>query len=69
MPDSVWGILFGDDYALADAKRIVAHLQEGNPDLMVVHVECSYGGSIAVICHSLVAFELTARDNAVRRIP
>ena len=52
IPDSGWNVLL-DNYKQEDAKKIVADLANENPNYLLVHISCSYGGSLAVICETI----------------
>lgn len=53
VPDSVWGLIFENDYSGGDAKSAVAGLQRLRPDLWAVQVGFSYGGAMAFVCEEL----------------
>ncbi|MGJ7902522.1 hypothetical protein [Lysobacter sp. 1R34A] len=60
VPDSVWGLIFENDYSGRDAKSAVAGLQKSRPDLWAVQVGFCYGGAMAFVCEEL---------NLVKRFP
>lgn len=51
--DGVWETLWGGFLTTEGAMRQVEILKVSKPGSCVVHVECSYGGAIALICESI----------------
>jgi len=53
VPDSVWGLIFENDYLREDAKFTIANLQKLRSNLWAVQVGFSYGGGMAFVCEEL----------------
>lgn len=56
--DSVWNILFFNRIGLSGAKEKAAKIARDKPNSFLMKIECSYGGSIALICDHIDAFKL-----------
>ena len=50
LPNSGWNLLFSNRYSKSDVKEFAARIALQRPQSKLVQVECSYGGSIAVVC-------------------
>lgn len=48
--DNVWNILFSDRYKSTDMQKNINTFIQKYPELLLLHVECSYGGAVAFVC-------------------
>ena len=53
-----WHSLFVGRESDSNMERTAHEIKKKTPDSLLVEVECSYGGSIAVVCASLCFFEV-----------
>lgn len=58
IPDSAWGVIFGADYLLVDAKSTVSRLVDSQTGWLVVQIGFSVGGAMAFICKGLSVDEI-----------
>ena len=56
LPNSGWNLLFSNRYAKPDVKELAARIALKRPHAKLVQVECSYGGSLAVVCDQVSFF-------------
>lgn len=52
-PEGAWAVLFGNDYEVSALPSAVERVLENRESGYLVFVECSYGGSIALLCESM----------------
>jgi len=50
IPDGAWATLWGGFLATEDAEKRADQLKREHPELYLVHVESSFGASLALIC-------------------
>ena len=56
VPNSGWSLLFANRLAPSDIKEAAARIALSRPQSLLVQVECSYGGALAVVCDALSFF-------------
>lgn len=62
LPNSGWNLLFSNRYSKPDAKEFAARIALKRPQSKLVQVECSYGGSVAVVCDEVSIFVGSAKN-------
>jgi len=57
VPDCAWNILLAERCGQTDAKEKANKIIQDKPDMLLVCIECSYGGAIAAICEEVAIFK------------
>lgn len=55
--EGAWAVLFGNEIDVATLPSVIKPIVEGREASFLVLVECSYGGSIALLCEEIEARE------------
>jgi hypothetical protein len=56
VPDNAWNVLYQE--RVRDVRSVAEQISRKRPTSLLIHVTCSYGGAIAVVCDRFSIYEL-----------
>jgi len=67
--EGAWAVLFGNDIALASLPSAIKPILDAGEASFLALIECSYGGTLALLCSDIEVTEKSERENEIPTDP